>query len=450
MRSNNYQGRRKFLKTTGAATLGITLAGCSGNGNGGNGGNGNGNGGNGGNGGTTDGSDDEPITVGASAALTGQYSLEGTWMKNGYELWAYTINEFGGLLDRDDEPGLLGREVELVVYDDESDPQRAVNLYQRLIEQDEVDLLMGPYSSAVATSVLPIIDQAQMASIFPMMSDTSVLQERDVSYVSQAIAPSNTYLLGAIELAAENGAETAAIMYENTAFPTDTVEGHVPRLEDAGIEVVYNEPYPAETSDYTQVLNPVDEDVDIVMGGGYTPDAIGLTQAAKSLGLSPGIFSWMVGGTVSSYVETVGSDALGMSGDLFWAPWFDTPYSEDIVELAPEIDAIDEDISEAGSVAHLCGGFSGALITERAVKNVGEINHDELAAEMRSIDTRDSDFGIPYANGSYAVNDNGVQVAQAPSLGQWQEDDNGEMTLEAIWPSEYQTSEPVYPHPGWE
>jgi branched-chain amino acid transport system substrate-binding protein len=263
----------------------------------------------------------ETIQVGASAALTGKYSQEGTTMRQGYELWVEQINEQGGILDDSVDQGLLGRDVELVIYDDQSDPARAVNLYQRLITEDDVDLLMGPYSSAVSTSVIPIIEQSQRACVMPMMSDTSVLAERDVSYITQSIAPASTYVKGAIDIAASNDAESVAVVYEDTAFPTSVAEGHIPYAEEQGLEVVHQEAYPKDINDYTPILNKVsDADPDVVMGGGYTPDAIGLTKAAKSVDLEAGIFAWVVGGTVPAFREGVGGDAHAITGDAFWAP----------------------------------------------------------------------------------------------------------------------------------
>lgn len=417
--------RRTFLKSAGGLAAGIALAGCMGGPDGG----------------------DDTLTVGASAALTGSYSQEGTWTERGYQVWVHTLNESGGFLGSSDETGLLGQEVELITYDDESDPSRAVNLYQRLIEEDDVDLLIGPYSSAVSSAVIPVIEGAQMASIFPMMSDTSVLLERDVNFITQGIAPANTYLVGAIDIAAANGAETAAIAYEDTAFPTNAIEGHVPYIEEQGIEVIHQESYPTETEDYTPMLNPAQgEEPDIVLGGGYTPDAIGLTRASQSLDLSAGIFSWMVGGMLPAFYDAVDDAALGMTGDMFWSESFQLPYSDELVDTA--IETLDN-VNDGNFQYHLAGGFAGGLVLERAIKNVGEIDQEAIAEELHAIDTRESDFGIPFGNGHYAVDDNGVQIAQVPSLGQWQEQDDGGLGEEVVYPEEARTADPIYPHPGW-
>ena len=420
-RSSNRVYSRRALLGTGAAVGIASVAGCAGSSGGGG---------------------DDVITVGASSSTTGATSEEGLTMKQGYELWVEMINESGGILE-DDADGLLGREVELVHYDDQSDPQRGVNLYQRLINEDNVDLLLGPYGSTVSSATIPIIEDAGYASIMPMMSDTTVLEERDVQYVTQAIAPANTYVRSAIDIGVENGAETIAVVYEDAAFPTSVAEGHVPYAEEQGLEVVFQEAYPNDINDYTSVLNAVqDEDPDIVMGGGYTEDAIGLTQAAESVGLSPGIFAWVVGGMAPAFAESVGDAAIGVTGDLFWAPFFELPYNQAFLDGFMDLFS-DEYDDPSEMDYHSAGGFAGCLVMEQAVRNVGEINQDAIAEELHSIE-----MDIPFANGRYEVNDQGIQVGQTPSLGQWQAGDDGP-TQEAVRPAEYATEDPIYPHPGW-
>ena len=425
--TSNRVDRRQFLQgTAGATGIGL-LAGCTGSVSLGQSG---------------------KIKLGASAALTGKYSQEGKTMKEGYEAWVNQINEHGGILTDGDKPGLLGREVELITYDDQSDPARAVNLYKRLLNQDNVDLLLGPYSSAVSTSVIPIIEQNKMACVMPMMSDTSVLKKRDVKYITQSIAPASTYVKGSIKIAANKGAKTMAVVHEDTAFPTAAARGHIPYAKNLGIEIVHKAAYPKDVNDYTPVMNEVkSKNADIVMGGGYTPDAIGLTKAARSLNFSPGIFAWLVGSQVPAFYESVGKDARAITGDLFWAPWFKVPLNKQFVKgflnthnnykSADEIDY------------HSPGGYAGCLVMEKAVRNVGELNQKKIAQELHNIE-----MGIPFANGKYKVNKQGVQVGQAPSTGQWQQDDenknDGEpLAREAIWPKKYGTAPPVYPHPGW-
>lgn len=418
--------RRRFLAgAVGTAGLGM-VAGCNGVFGGGSG--------------------SGTITLGASAALTGSYSVEGQATQKGYQLWVDHINDSGGLLKDDDEPGLLGREVELVVQDDQSDPSRAVNLYQDLINQEDVDLMMGPYSSAVTNAVIPVVEQNEMACVSSFGSDTSVYTERDVSYMVQAIAPSPTYVTGAIDLAVENGAETLAAVYEDTAFPTSVVEGHIPYAEEQGLEVVHTEPYPGDVNDYTPIMRRVQsEDPDIVIGGGYTPDAIGLTEAARSIGYTTGIFSWVVGGMAPDLADSLGADTLAISGDHWWTPTLNVPHNEELTEVIREYHGDEYDDLHRGIDYHFPGAYGALLVLEQAVRNVGSIDQTAIAEELHSLE-----MGVPWGNGQYEVDEQGVQVGHRPALGQWQEADEGDgMSREAIYPEDSATAEPIYPHPGW-
>ena len=446
--------RRRFLAgTAGTAAIGL-LAGCSGGGGGsgdgssGSGGSsGDGDGGSSSGGGTTTSStSSDPITIGASAALTGSYSVEGQALAKGYRMWVNMINDSGGILTDSDEPGLLGRDVEITILDDQSTPSRAVNLYQRLINQEGVDLLMGPYSSAVTNAVIPIIEQSQIPAVSAMGSDTSVYTERDVSYVVQAIAPSPTYVQGAIDLAVENGAETLAAVYEDTAFPTSVVEGHVPYAEEQGLEVVYTDAYPADINDYTPIMREVQSaDPDIVIGGGYTPDAIGLTQAARSIGFSTGMFSWVVGGMAPSFYESVGEGVRAVTGDHWWTPNLNVPHNEGMVEAINQYHGDEYESLAEGVDYHFPGAAASAMVLEQAVRNVGELDHAAIAEELHSLE-----MGVPWGNGKYAVNDQGVQTAHRPALGQWQQAEEGDgLVREAVYPSDTATADAVYPHPGW-
>ena len=418
--------RRRFLAGTAGATGLSLIAGCTQFGSGG--------------------GNSDTIKVGASAALTGKYSAEGKATSKGYKLWAKQINEHGGILTDGDQPGLLGKSVKLTVLDDQSDPSRAVNLYKRLINQENVDLLMGPYSSAVTNSVIPIIEQNQMACVSSMGSDTSVYTERDVKYVVQSIAPSPTYVRGAIDLAVKNNAKTLAAVYEDTAFPASVVEGHVPYAKDKGLEVVLTEAYPKDINDYTPVMNRVQsKDPDIVIGGGYTPDAIGLTKAAQSVGFSTGLFSWVVGGMAPSFYESVGSSARAITGDHWWTPNLSVPKNEGFKKGVKEFYGDEYETLEGTIDYHFPGGYAATLVMEQAVRNVGSLDQTKIAEELHTLE-----MGVPWGNGKYKVNKQGVQVGHRPALGQWQQATESDgLTREAIFPSGTATAQPVYPHPSW-
>ncbi len=102
----------------------------------------------------------EPIRVGVTASLTGDYAVPGSDLLEGLKMWAHDVNARGAL---------LGREVEIVSYDDQSDPDTSARLYERLISDDKVDLLIGPYSSDVTLAASSVAERHD----FPMVSPSA-------------------------------------------------------------------------------------------------------------------------------------------------------------------------------------------------------------------------------------------------------------------------------------
>src|SRR3972149_2682462 len=109
-----------------------------------------------------------PIKIGASLSLTGTYAALGQNQQRGYQLCAKDVNEKGGV---------LGRKIEFVLYDDQSQPATGVRLYEKLITQDKVDAVMGPYSSAITEAVANVNEKYKMPMVAPMASTTSIFKK---------------------------------------------------------------------------------------------------------------------------------------------------------------------------------------------------------------------------------------------------------------------------------
>ncbi len=130
-------------------------------------------------------------------------------------------------------PGLIdGRIVEFIVYDDKSDPATAVKLYQKLITSDRVDLCFGPYSSAVTKAISPIVERAEIPTITSGASDPGIWKGMGLKWVVQAIQPTDQYFPGAAEIAGKHKAKTAAIIFEDTAFPIALAKAFKSQLEE--------------------------------------------------------------------------------------------------------------------------------------------------------------------------------------------------------------------------
>src|SRR5262245_6455676 len=108
-----------------------------------------------------------PIRIGASLSLTGAYAKPGVYGREGYAFCQKQINEGAGV---------MGRPIEMVVYDDRSDPQTGVRLYEKLITEDHVELVLGPYSSAIPEAVANVTEKYKKLMVAPLGSAGSIWQ----------------------------------------------------------------------------------------------------------------------------------------------------------------------------------------------------------------------------------------------------------------------------------
>ena len=191
----------------------------------------------------TDGSADSPSTaagefagtvrLGAALSETGKYSVEGKDSRQGYDTWLRWVNEtYGGIRLGDQR-----YRAEIVYYDDESDADTAGNLTQRLIDDDRVDFLLGPYSSGLTTGTSAIAEANNVLMVEGNgTSDTMFARGFQNLFLVATIA--SDYTRSGIEALAARGARTAVIAHEDTSFATAVAGGAARHLEANGIEVM--------------------------------------------------------------------------------------------------------------------------------------------------------------------------------------------------------------------
>src|SRR5262245_34111545 len=206
-----------------------------------------------------------PIRIGASLPLTGTYAKLGKNQHERYQLCEKDLNAKGGL---------LGRKVQFVVYDDQSMPATAVRLYEKLITEDKVDAVMGPYSSAVSEAVANVTEKYKKVMVAPLASTTSIFK-KGRKYIFMVVSPAEVYLDGLIDMAAKRGLKTVAVINEDTLFPKASAAGAAEQAKKRGMQVVLLEAYPKGNTDFSALLvklkaaNP-----DVLVAGTYFDDAV--------------------------------------------------------------------------------------------------------------------------------------------------------------------------------
>jgi len=175
----------------------------------------------------------QPIIIGATVSETGAFAEDAGYQIKGMELAVHDANAHGGW---------LGRHIELKVYDDKSNAGQAVRLYTRLITEDRVNLLMGPYSSGITQAVAPLINKYQKATIEPGASMPDIYVKGN-EWNIQGTPSSYTYLDGLLPYAKKHGAHSMAIMALKSAFTLACEHARLEQAKQLGMKVVYETKY---------------------------------------------------------------------------------------------------------------------------------------------------------------------------------------------------------------
>src|SRR5215216_5280406 len=226
----------------------------------------------------------EPIKIGISLPLTGEFSQPGTAAKQGYQVWADTINSQGGL---------LGRQVELDIKDDASDQNTVVADYNALIQRDQVDLLLGTFSSLLNLPASAAAERNRMLYIEPAGGAPEIF-ERDFQYgpffTQQATADHQGDLFVDWVLDQDQPPKTAAYPVLDDPFAQPVADAMKEKLEAAGVETVYDEIYPASTSNFDSIASAVKgANPDLVVNGAQYDDGVGFRRALTKVGFEPKI-----------------------------------------------------------------------------------------------------------------------------------------------------------------
>lgn len=368
-------------------------------------------------------SSDEPIKIGISLPLTGEFSQPGKAAKQGYEVWADMVNEEGGL---------LGRPVELIIRDDASDQNTVVADYNALIQRENVDLLLGTFSSLLNLPASAAAERNRMLYIEPAGGAPEIF-ERDFQYgpffTQQATADHQGDLFAewVLNLPEDERPKTAAYPVLDDPFALPVIEAMREKLEEGGIKTVYDDIYPASTSNFDSIANAVKAaNPDLVANGAQFDDGIGFRRALAKVGFEPKIlFQTNAPSFGKQYSDGVGvENTEGTFFAISHTPDATTPGNEEFVA------AFEEKFGEPPA-EDAADAYASGQVLQAAVEGVGSID-DQLALadwlRENSVET---------ILGELQWEDNGAPIGEF-LIGQWQ---NGE--AEIVLPEDAATTDEI-------
>jgi branched-chain amino acid transport system substrate-binding protein len=362
-----------------------------------------------------------PIRIGASLSLTGTYAKLGKNQHEGYQVCVKEINAKGGL---------LGRKVDLVVYDDQSMPPTAVRLYEKLITEDKVDAVMGPYSSPVTEAAANVTEKYKKVMVTPLAATTSIFK-KGRKYVFMIISPAEVYLEGLVDMGAKRGLKTIAVVNEDTLFSKAAAAGAVEQAKKKGMQVVFTEAYPKGNTDFSALLTKIRAaNPDVIAAATYFDDAVALTRQMKELNVNPKMYGVTVGGDLPEFYDTLKQNAEYVYGATQWEHTLPYPGNQEF------FDTYKKDFGHEPSY-HSAAGYAGCLIYAEAVRRAGSLEADKVRDALLKLEMKT-------VFGEYKVDADGFQVAHKMVTFQWQ----GEKKV-TVWPDDLAKAKPRFPTPPW-
>ena len=281
------------------------------------------------------GSDDDgdgPITIGISLPLTGDFSEPGKGVQRGYEAWADYVNENGGL---------LGRDVELKILDDQSNADRVAADYEKLINSDGVDLVFGPFSTRLVVPAAQVAQDYGFLFVEPAGAAEEVFTQGfdNLFYAAPAIADDHyDYLADAIEAMPEaERPKTAAYAAMDDPFAMGTAYGLKARLEEMGVKTVVDEVYPPNTTDFGSIAAKIaDSNADVVVGGTQYQDAVNMIVALQQLNYQPKMAAFSTAPTNPEFPEAIVDKTEGILSPTGYTPQAPHETNKEFVDFYTE------------------------------------------------------------------------------------------------------------------
>jgi branched-chain amino acid transport system substrate-binding protein len=377
---------------------------------------------------------EETVTIGFTSSITGAQEVSSKRQ----------VNDAGGIKLSD---GTVVK-FEAVTYDDESTKERVQELYTRLITEDNADFLISPYSSGLTAAASIIAEQNGKIMITAGAAEDDAYKTGNTG-LFQLYTPGSLYLISTVDMLKTLDPEAkVAIVHENDKFSTSVVDGLKPYLESQGFEIVLEEGYASETTDFGPVINKIVESgATVLLGGGHYPD--GSTFARQLYERNAGLkfVSLLVAPADTKFPE-LGEAAFGVATSSQWE-LAATHTEEEAAALGVEwYGPVGEDFATAYEAAtgdkptyHVAGGYVAGLVLQKAIEDADSIDPEKVKAALEAMNIFTFYGGIQFDTSAEA---HGLQISHQMVVAQWQKNEAGELTRVVIWPADVATADPLY------
>ncbi|MDB5577308.1 MAG: branched-chain amino acid transporter substrate-binding protein [Bradyrhizobium sp.] len=319
-----------------------------------------------------------PIKIGMSMAQTGGLAGGGKASQLGIEVWRDDVNAKGGL---------LGRKVELVVYDDKSSASETPAIYSKLLDVDKVDILFAPYATVPTAPLMPLVKQRGMLLMGNFSFQVNSKVGHDMWFNNAPWGPADSWASTFLDLGQKAGGKTIALLAADQEFAQNLAKTAREVAAKLGMQVVFDQAYPPSTVEFSGILRALKAaKPDIVYVASYPPDSAGILRAVNEIGVGDNVKLFgggMVGLQFGAVMENLGSLLNGVVNYNTWLPepGMQTEGTKAFFEAYTKR-AVEAKVDPLGYYLAPYGYASGQMI-EQAIKAVGSLDQKALAKYLR-------------------------------------------------------------------
>ena len=385
----------------------------------------------------------QPITIGFGMALTGPLAANGKQALLGAKIWEETINKKGGL---------LGRPVKLIYYDDQSNPSTVPGIYTKLLDVDKVDLVTGPYATAMIAPAMPVVMQKGKVFIglFGLAVNSEFNYPKYFAMIPSGPETKPSFTKGFFDVAAQQNPkpQTVALVAADQEFSRNACEGARENAKAVGMRVVYDKTYPPTTTDFSPIVRAIQAtNPDIVSVCSYPLDSVGMVKAVNEIGFKPK----MIGGAMVGLQATVFKTQLGplLNGWVNYETW--VPSEKMLTPEVKEFLATYQSRAAAEGVDplgyYLCTwGYSYMELLGNAIAGAKSINDDQVANYLRSNPVKTIMGDIKFGKGGEWAESRMLQVQYHDIKGNTVDQFKGMDTQTVLTPADLKTGNIIYPY----
>ena len=363
------------------------------------------------------------VVMGGTLSLTGRYAVQGGRHLNVRNLYVDELNGRGGL---------LGHKVELKIYDDKSDRRTAIELYEKLITEDRVDIVLGPYSSHLSDPVANVMERYKRP--FIPHGSNPVIWQRGRKYVFRIVGrDAREYQKGALHLAKKIGVKRIAIISPTDFAARAFLSGALEWARKLGLEIVFQERYRKEQTDFAPLLRKIEASgAEAIFANTFYRDSVALIRQLRELAINVKMFAATVGPALPKFVEELGGTAEYVVGSSEWEP---KPHLLGHPGMKEFIESYERRYGVKPNY-HVADGYAAMQIYEAAVKRAGSFDPEKVRDALASI-------AVYTVKGQYKANEQGWSAIYDDVTFQIQ---NGKRVI--LWP-EHMAEARFLPMPKW-